>query len=137
MEDHFKLSDIEFEQQFEKCELDPSIFSHEAHLRLAWIHIHNYGIEKAVKKIQLQLQNYVEHVGATDKYNVTLTVAAVKAVYHFKLKSESDNFENFIEEFPRLKYHFKELMNFHYGIDIFNSDIAKAKYLEPDLLLFD
>jgi hypothetical protein len=49
MEDHFKLSDSEFEKKFESCEFDHSMFNHEAHLRLAWIHIHNYGIEKALK----------------------------------------------------------------------------------------
>ena len=137
MENHFKLSDSEFEEQFENCKLDPSIFSHEAHLRLAWIHIKNYGIEKAIQNVQAQLQNFVNHVGAKDKYNVTLTIAAVKAVYHFMLKSESDNFKDFIEEFPRLKHNFKELLNCHYGIDILNSERAKAKFLEPDLIPFD
>ena len=137
MENHFNLTDSEFERQFEHCELDPSIFSHEAHLRLAWIHITKYGIEKALSNIQLQLQKYVRHIGAEDKYNKTLTVAATKAVYHFILKSESDSFEGFITEFPRLKTNFRELMGFHYGIDIFNSEKAKKVFMEPDLLPFD
>ncbi|HKK12097.1 MAG TPA: hypothetical protein VJ945_04660 [Flavobacteriaceae bacterium] len=137
IEDHFKLSDTEFEKQFENCQLNPSVFGHEAHLRLAWIHIKNYGIEKALQNVKSQLQNFVEYVGAKDKYNVTLTIAAVKAVNHFMLKSEPDNFKDFIEEFPRLKHNFKELLGYHYGIDIFNSREAKAKFLEPDLLPFD
>ena len=137
MEDHFKLSDGEFEKQFKHFQLDPSIFSHEAHLRLAWIHIHNYGIDEAIKNIQMQLQNFVAHVDAKDKYNVTLTVAAVKAVHHFMQKSQSSNFKDFISEFPRLKYNFKELLSYHYGIDIFNSKEAKSRLLEPDLLPFE
>lgn len=137
MEVHFKLSDTEFEEQFKNCELNPSIFSHEAHLRLVWIHINNYGVGEAIKNVQLQLQNFVTHIGAKDKYNATLTIAAVKAVNHFMLKSKSSNFEDFIQEFPRLKYNFKDLMAFHYGIDIYNSKEAKAMYLEPDLLPFE
>lgn len=137
MEDHFKLSDAEFEQQFANCELNPGDFSHEAHIRLAWIHINRYGIEQAEKNIQIQLQNFVAFVGAKDKYNVTLTIAAIKAVYHFWLKSGSDNFKDFIAEFPRLKYNFKELMDCHYGFDIYNSDKAKIEFLEPDLIPFD
>ena len=136
MEGHFKLSDTEFERQFENCELDPSIFNHEAHLRLAWIHINNYGIDKGMENVQLQLRNFVDYIGAKDKYNITLTVAAVKAVHHFMLKSKSSNFNDFIQEFPRLKYNFKDLMAFHYGIDIYNSIEAKTKFLEPDLLPF-
>lgn len=137
MEKHFELSDPEFERQFMDCELNPGIFSHEAHLRLAWINIKKYGIEKAEAIIQDQLQNYVQFVGAKDKYNTTLTLAAIKAVHHFIRRSQSDSFEEFITEFPRLKYDFKELMACHYGFDIYNSDKAKAKFLEPDLLPFD
>lgn len=137
MENHFKLSDFDFEKMFNSCELNPSDFTHEAHLRLAWININKYGIEQAEKNIQNGLQKYVEFVGAKDKYNTTLTLAATKAVYHFMLKSKSDSFKNFIMEFPRLKHNFKDLMACHYGFDIYNSDKAKMEFLEPDLIPFD
>ncbi|HNP66977.1 MAG TPA: hypothetical protein PKH16_03645 [Aequorivita sp.] len=137
MEKHFELSDSDFENKFINCELNPSDFTHEAHLRLAWINIKKYGIKQAEKNIQIGLKNFVEFVGAKDKYNVTLTLAAIKAVYHFMLKSKSDNFKNFITEFPRLKNNFKDLMSCHYGFDIYNSDKAKTEFLEPDLVPFD
>ncbi|RIJ37356.1 hypothetical protein [Pontibacter oryzae] len=137
MEKHLALSDAAFESQFEHCQLPPSIFSHEAHLRLAWIHIRKYGITKAIENVQAQLQNFVAHVGAESKYNMTLTVAAVKAVHHFMRKSDADNFADFVAALPRLKYNFKELMNCHYGIDIFSSEAAKTAFLEPDLLPFE
>tara|TARA_R110002050_G_scaffold223631_2_gene359483 strand:+ start:1005 stop:1418 length:414 start_codon:yes stop_codon:yes gene_type:complete len=137
MENHFKLTDSEFEQKFINCELIPSDFTHEAHLRLAWINIKKYGIAQAELNIQNQLQTFVEFVGAKDKYNITLTLAAIKAVYHFIFKSNSDNFKSFIAEFPRLKYNFKALMDCHYGFDIYNSEKAKTQFLEPDLIRFD
>ena len=137
MEKHFELSDTEFEQDFIQCKLNPSDFSHEAHLRLAWININKYGIEQAEKNVQNQLQKFVEFVGAKDKYNMTLTLAATKAVYHFMLKSNTDNFKDFITEFPRLKNSFKELMAAHYGFDIYHSNRAKTEFLEPDLIPFD
>ena len=137
MEKHFNLTDSEFEAQFNNCELDPSDFTHEAHLRLAWIHISKYGIEKAENNVQHQLKKFVKFVGAEGKYNLTLTVAAIKAVYHFMLKSKSDNFEDFIAEFPRLKYNFKDIMESHYGFDIFKSEKAKKIFIEPDLIAFD
>lgn len=134
MEKHFKLSDSEFEKQFQSCKIDSEMFSHEAHLRLAWIHIKNYGVERAIANVQEQLKNFVEYLGAKDKYNITLIVSAVKAVHHFMLKSESTNFKDFISEYPRLKNNFKELLGQHYVVDIFNSKDAKTKFLEPDLL---
>lgn len=137
MESHMKYDDVEFEHQFRTCMLPPEYFSHEAHIRLAWLHINNYGIDKALGIIERQLLDYVDHLGEHDKFNKTLTVAATKAVYHFMLKSNSTNFKDFIIEFSRLKNNFRALMNCHYDFDIFNSKKAKTKFLEPNLLPFD
>ncbi|MCK0109923.1 hypothetical protein MWU58_11510 [Flavobacteriaceae bacterium S0825] len=136
MKDHYQFTDEEFESQFLNCTLDSSIFNHEAHIRLAWIHINKYGIEQALINLDSQLYSYVCSLGAEDKYNKTVTIAAVKAVYHFMQKSNSNNFKDFILEHPRLKTNFKELLDKHYSIDIFNSDIAKSSFLEPNLLPF-
>ncbi|HTJ48522.1 MAG TPA: hypothetical protein VL443_03630 [Cyclobacteriaceae bacterium] len=137
MMNHFELSDNEFEEQFSACKLNPHIFTHEAHLRLAWIHIHKYGINGAIDNICSQLQNFVKSIGASDKYNATVTVAAIRAVYHFILKSKTDNFLSFIDENPRLKNNFRELLGYHYTTDIFKSEQARVTYLEPELLPFD
>lgn len=137
MENHFDLSDREFESQFAKGMFDPKLFSHEAHLRLAWIHVTNYGETIAIQNVSNQLKQFVTIVGARDKYNHTLTVAAVKSVRHFVRKSKSITFQDFINEFPRLKYNFKELMAVHYGVDIYHSSDAKVVFMEPDLAPFD
>jgi len=137
VEKHWSYTDAEFEQLFKSCELPPVEFSHEAHLRLAWLHISQYGIVHAEENIQNQLQKFVAFVGAKDKYHTTLTIAAIRAVYHFMLKSKSDNFEDFIVEFPQLKHKFKTLMGAHYSFDIFSSAKAKVEFLQPDLNPFD
>ena len=137
MEKHSTLSDEEFEIKFKTCQLNPSDFTHEAHLRLAWIKINTYGIKVAEQIIHHELKTYVSHFDAQDKFNLTLTRAATKAVYHFMLKSNADNFKDFIDEFPRLKYNFRALMDHHYGFDIYNSSEAKTQYLAPDLVPFD
>ena len=133
---HFQLSDEEFTTQFKDCTLNPEVFDHEAHLRLAWILIKDIGLVEAEKTIQEQLQNFVKSVGATDKYHLTLTIASMKAVHHFMQRSKMKNFKDFILENPRLKNNFKELINSHYSINIFASEEAKSSFLEPDLLPF-
>jgi len=137
MDDHFELNDAEFEVAFSKGTLSPTLFDHEAHLRLAWIHINKYGIDSAIDNICVQLKDYVVQHGVADKFNATVTIAAIRAVYHFKLKSESNNFCDFIQEFPKLKNNFKELLGCHYITDIFNSTAARKNYIEPELLPFD
>lgn len=131
------MTNREFELQFALGELPPELFTHGAHLRLAWIHITQYGIEAALENVTQQIKRYTRKHNASDKYNHTLTMAAVKAVYHFVLKSESDTFQDFLKEFPRLKHNFRDLMACHYGFDIYTSVEAKKSFLEPDLLPFD
>ena len=137
MEAHFKLSDQEFEEQFISCKLKSSDFTHLAHLRLAWITLKKHSIVQAELNIQKHLKNFVKFVGAKEKYNKTLTVAATRIVYHFMLKSNSSNFQDFINEFPRLKTKFKTLIDTHYSFDIYNSQRAKTEFLFPDLVPFE
>ncbi|MDN3656800.1 hypothetical protein QWZ08_14230 [Ferruginibacter paludis] len=137
METHADLTDKEFETQFKNCALSPDQFNHEAHLRLAWIHIRQYGTGQAIENICNQLNNFTRHAGAADKYNVTLTIASIKAVAHFIKKTDTANFNDFIMQVPRLKYDFKELMACHYSQDIYNADIARKEFIEPDLLPFE
>jgi hypothetical protein len=137
MENHFSLSDVEFEKQFESATFDPKLFNHEAHIRLAWIHLRKYGIERAVVNVRKQLIEFVEILGAKDKYNETVTVAAIKTVNHFMKRSDTNNFKEFVDENPRLKFQFKELLSFHYRTNVFISELAKKEFLEPDLLPFD
>lgn len=137
MEAHHRLNDSDFQRQFELTTFDPKLFSHEAHLRLAWIYIRKYGIDLAVDKLCKTIKLYAESQGAFYKFNKTLTMAATKAVNHFVKKSKSANFKDFIAEFPRLKYAFKELISSHYSFDIISNSMAKTNYLAPDLLPFD
>lgn len=136
MQNHLDLSDFDFEKAFEDCTLNPDLFSHEAHLRLAWIFIRKYGFDETIDKLSFQLAKFVDYCGIQSKYNLTLTVASIHAVHHFMLKSKSDNFSDFINEFPRLKYNFKELIDTHYGFDIYANEQAKKTYLEPDRVPF-
>lgn len=119
MEPHNRLSNQQFELQFKHGILHQSVFTHEAHLRLAYIHIAKYGLIKALEHAVEQISNYVKTVGQKKKYDNVTTTTAVKTVHHYMQKSKSDNFFDFIREFPELKHNFKELLGFYHAIDTF------------------
>lgn len=137
MERHSALTDAQFEAQFENLTLNPTLFSHEAHIRLAWIHINQYGLDQAIENISRQIRAFATFHGDAAKYNHTVTIAAVRAVYHFMLKADMDSFSAFITTHPRLKTSFRQLIESHYSTNIFIAPQAKEAYLEPDLLPFD
>lgn len=137
MELHEMLTDRQLEIQFEHCLLNPLFFSHEAHLRLAWIHLKKYGLETAIENISKQIRHFDQTYGKGEKYNVTVTIAAVHAVHHFMQRSTTETFKDFIMEFPELKTSFRELLNSHYSLDIFTDTSARNTYISPDLVAFD
>ena len=137
MEKHYQHTDEDLLLAMENSTLDPAIFSHEAHLRWGWLLLESNSLDKAIGKACSQLKRYTIQLGASDKYNETVTIAAIRAIHHFRLKSTADNFKDFIVESSRLKTSFKELMDAHYSENIFNSVLAKKQYLKPDKAPFD
>ncbi len=137
MKTHYQFSDTEFEMQFADASLPPHLFTHEAHLRLAWIHINSYEQTVAIEQISSQILKFATRHGDPNKFDATVTVAAIKIVHHFIQKSKTIYFKDFIKEFPGLKYNFKEILDQHYGFDIFDSEKAKKEYIQPDLYPFN
>lgn len=137
IENHIELTDLEFENQFSDYSLNPKLFTHEAHIRLAWIHITKYGLQQAELNINSQILKYVTALNAQAKYNATVTIAGIKVVNHFILHSASKDFGQFKKENTRLFTDFKGLLMTHYKTNIFESSEAKNKFIEPDLMPFD
>ncbi|MEQ9231751.1 MAG: hypothetical protein RIF46_13800 [Cyclobacteriaceae bacterium] len=134
--DHWELTDEDLETKFQDHSLNAGYFSHEAHIRLAYIHLQKYGPDQAEKNMSEQIKSYALAKGAKDKYNETVTIAAVKTVDHFMRKANSTDFKEFSLEFPRLFTNFKDVLEQHYGFDIFRNPDAKKQFMEPDLAPF-
>ena len=132
-EKHELLTDQQFEEQFKDCTLPPVFMTHEAHLRLAYIHIKKYGIKKAVKNLTTQIAKFDFEVGDDTKFNKTITVASIKVMNHFIDKAKAVDFRGLLSEYPRLKNNFRGLLKMHYKTDIFRSVTAKRKFIKPDL----
>lgn len=136
MKSHLELTDVEFTTQFEQCKLAEELFTHEAHLRLAWIYLDSFGLEKAEKRICDSIQAYTAHLGVESIYNETVTIVAMKIVDHFQRQGPSLIFNEFLREYPELLTNFKRLVAQHYSADIFSNEAAKRNFIEPDLLPF-
>ncbi|MCR9251659.1 MAG: hypothetical protein NXI20_14635 [bacterium] len=137
MKNHTELTDEQFLKAFSSCELLPSLFNHEAHIRLAWILITDNGLDRAKQEVVKLIGNYVKNLNQEDKFNLTLTIAATEIISNKVQHSSTRDFQGFIDEFPGLITEFKTSIYQHYSFDIFNSDVAKTQYLPPDLIPFD
>ena len=114
----FELNDDELLQQFTDCTLSPSFLTHEVLLRITWILIKKNGLERAIVKNCNLKEQYFKNALKNDKYNNALTRAYTEILHHFMEKSSTRDFNTLLQEFPRLKYSFKELVKTHYGYNI-------------------
>ncbi len=136
IKDHTQLRDDDYERQFKRCLFKPVLFTHEAHIRLAYIHITKYGASQAEKNLIKQIKAYAEYYGAFEKFNIKVTVAAVKTLNYFIQKSYSTNFQDLMREFPQILSNFKGILRQHYSYNVFGDIEAKMTYKAPDLLPF-
>lgn len=133
MELHYTLRDEIFVEGFEKCTMDPSWFTHQAHLRIAYLYLEKYGAKIAARRLCKRIENFDRTFGSGKKYHCTITMASVGIVDHFVRKSSGDSFISLINEFPVLKDDFKKLLFSHYSRHLIDLPESKLNYFLPDI----
>ena len=74
------IGDNAFLAAFETCTLDPALFDHRGHLRLALLHLQAQGLGATATTLPGQIQRYATHLGAPEKFHATLTHALLELV---------------------------------------------------------
>ena len=127
------LSDGEFVRAFESCELPPECFHHRDHIRLAWIYFHQYGEAEATRRIEESIRRYAAHLGISEKYHQTITVAWMRLVAAAARLNDGD-FEDFARCNPELFD--KSALSAFYSSAVLGSQVARERFVEPDLKSF-
>lgn len=133
---HRKLSDAEFESTFADKTFRPGWFTHEAHLRLAYIHITKYGYATALAHLRDQIKSFAENLGIYDKYHDTVTITAVLMTAEAMDNSDETDFLKLIEGSGAYLLNFKELLKKHYSYDLFKDQRSRDHWVAPDLKPF-
>lgn len=123
-----RLSDEEFLKRYETHALVD--FSHEDHLRMAFVYARRGGEDEAVRGAR-RIRRFAEALGAPGKYHDTMTVAWARIVGRLAVTSRAQSFEEFLEQHPHLRR--RDLLGRHYSDDLLFSASARAAFVEPDL----
>ena len=130
------LTDREFIAQFEAKALHPQYFNHRGHLRLGWLYLTAYPLDEAITKTCSGIRDYATHLGAKNKFHTTLTVAAVQIVHERMMGSTVTSFDEFLEHNRDLMDDLPQLIDQHYSRELLFSEMARERYIEPDLQPF-
>jgi len=132
MKHQLSPADCYFRSDFETCRVAPAQFTHEAHVRLAYVYLVEHDVETAVDRMRQALLNFLEHNSIPrSKFHETLTRAWILAVRHFMNRSSSNSAAEFIEANPELLD--TRIMLTHYSAGVLFSADARASFVEPDI----
>jgi len=124
--------DLEFRSAFERLEIAPAAFNHEAHLRLAYVCLVESDLVSAQARMRKALLTFL---AANDippeKFHETLTGAWILAVRHFMDRSPSASFAEFLVKSQPLCD--SKVMLTHYSLELLFSPEARAAFVVPNL----
>lgn len=127
------LADQDFLASFESCALPNAQFHHADHVRLTWLYVCRHGEESAAERVIEGIQRYATFNGAARKFNFTQTRAWVRLVSHAcENQPQSSSFQELAAAWPKLLD--KNALSAHYSNQLLESDEARVRWVEPDLL---
>jgi CDP-diacylglycerol--glycerol-3-phosphate 3-phosphatidyltransferase len=120
------LNDLEFLQAAASGDLGLAQFRHGDHLRLAWLLVHQWPLNRAEDFARVTIQRFAERHGVSTLYNETITLAWIRLV----ATHHEDTFAEFLDRNrERLN---RELLYRFWTPELLTSDEAKRQWVPPD-----
>ena len=129
------ITDEDFLRAFEECRISPDQFHHRDHIRLAWICLGSDQLAIAERRVADAIRTFAAHVGASQKYHETITIAWMRLVATAMEQSRYESFDEFAAANPILFD--KDALSRFYSRGVLQSDTARATWVEPDLEPFE
>lgn len=127
------INDDEFVLKFEQLSLEPIHFNHEGHIRLAYLYLDCYDFNTATNKVCNGIKHYAESLGASDKFNLTLTNAIVIIMSRRMEQQNNSSWQQFIANNPDIAADIKGVLSQYFSAKLLFSNNAKVALLEPDV----
>jgi hypothetical protein len=125
------LTDIEFLDAFERCEIPNHAFRHIDHLRMCFLYLNLNPFEQAGEKIVSGIQRFAEFHRVPKLYHHTITWFWIYAVDACRKRTHAENFSGFIEQNPNLKN--KDYIFEFYSKELLLSEKARQGWVDPEL----
>lgn len=119
---------------FESCELQPSEFTHAAHLTVALWYLSRLGAPEATARMRAGLYRFLNHHGlGNGKYNETITLFWIKVIRKFLDDADAKGSLADIANQMIASFSSSQLVFDYYSRERVFSEEAKGGWVEPDL----
>lgn len=124
------MTDTEFLAAFEGRAFTRQEWTHEAHVRMAWLYLSRLPFAEAMGRVRAGIQRLNKAIGSPDGYHETVTVAYVRIIASRLLPHEP--YEHFRDRNPDLFDRTSPALLLHYTRERLDSPAARATFLAPD-----
>lgn len=133
------MDDAEFLARFEDCTLPFDLWTHRAHIRIAYLYLRRHPLEETTARMRAGVQAYnaANNVpeGVHMGYHETLTCAWMRVVdAMIRVHGPGASSEDFCEQQPYLLN--RLLLRLFYNRATIMAPEAKTRFIEPDLTDF-
>lgn len=118
--------------EFERFDVDPARFDHEAHVAIAWNYLDHYAEKVATERFVAALRALTAHLGVPGKYHETITRFYLEVIAERRLTNSGADWKEFRSLNPDLLD--PGLIARHYSPELIGSDEARNRYVPPDRL---
>lgn len=127
------MTDNEFFEQFENGTLDAKLFTHSAHIQMAWIYLKKYQLPEALRNFSNALKNFAKVNKAQGLYNETITFAFLIIINERMKRTQTDqNWEDFKKNNSELFDWKNNILKNYYNEATLKSIFAKKTFVFPD-----
>lgn len=127
------LTDQEFLSQINALTLDDHYFDHQGHLRFAWLVLSDNELEDGIHIVCSSIKNYAESLGASTKFNLTLTDAICRIIASRLTKSKAKDWKGFLLENADLETDLLGVLTNFYQKKTLFSEKARVSLVAPDI----
>jgi hypothetical protein len=128
------MTDDVFLGAFEECQLPKALWTHEAHVRMAWLYLQQRPLIEVIPVVRGAIQRYNNSFGNPEGYHETITVAYLRLIDHrIGDRARERSFAEFRENHPDLLDRTLSALLRHYSREVLFSKEAFRTFVEPDL----
>lgn len=127
------LDDRDFLTRFEHLTLPLPDFDHAGHLRLAWLYLQTYPLDRAIDRTLSGISAYAASQGAATKFHHTLTEAVVRIMYQRHAASGETDFPAWLAANADLLGDFRGVLARYYSDRRLYSEAARREWMAPDI----
>ena len=124
------MTDDEFLAAFEAAAIPRKNWTHEAHVRMAWLYLRRLPFAEALEKVRDGIQKLNAKIGSVGGYHETITVAFVRVIAS-RLRA-GEKYPEFRDRNADLFDRTLSALLRHYTKERLHSPEARAAFIEPD-----